>query len=252
MTTNEDGLITGLDLSENNLRGTLSAWIQYMPALTHLDLSGNAYLGGPLPAEITGLELDTLLLAGTQYCFSEGDDFQEWLDTIATTSYNTCGVFDDHPDIDALVALYNATNGPEWRDRDKWLVHAPLETWHGLAVDAEGRVTGIDLTSNSLKGEIPSEIGDLSRLKQLELESNELTGRIPSEIGRLRNLEHLNLVGNNLTGGIPSEIGQLANLDTLRLGNNDLTGGIPPEIGKLADLTFLNLGENMLEGAIPG
>jgi len=72
----------------------------------------------------------------------------------------------------------------------------------------------------------------------LNLSNRGLTGEIPSEIGTLTNLTSLNLSGNSLTGSIPSEVGNLTNLTLLNLGFNQLTGVIPESICELTNLTW--------------
>ena len=114
------------------------------------------------------------------------------------------------------------------------------------------QTTYLDLGSNQLTGEIPTEIGKLTNLIYLDLGSNQLTGEIPAEIGELTNLTGLLLYDNELTGVIPSEIGNLTNLIYLMLSSNELSGSIPPEIGNLANLQGLNLHSNQLSGLIPG
>ena len=44
-------------------------------------------------------------------------------------------------DRDALVALYHATDGPNWTNSTNWLSDRPLGDWHGVTV-SNGRVTG--------------------------------------------------------------------------------------------------------------
>ena len=110
--------------------------------------------------------------------------------------------------------------------------------------------TEIDLQSDELIGEIPSEIGYLTNLKYLYLAHNQLTGSVPSEIGNLTNLRNLYLDYNQLTGSIPLEIGNVTNLFELGLGNNQLTGEIPESICDLninwISDTFFNISENQL------
>jgi len=113
------------------------------------------------------------------------------------------------------------------------------------------QTTYLDLGSNQLTGEIPTEIGKLTNLIYLDLGSNQLTGEIPAEIGELTDLTGLLLYDNELTGVIPSEIGNLTNLIYLMLSSNELSGSIPPEIGNLANLQGLNLHSNQLSGLIP-
>ena len=162
---------------------------------------------------------------------------------------------DDDPDRAALVALYEATDGPRWVRSDKWLTSAPLGEWHGVWADSRGRVVALDLTSGNiglgLAGEIPADLAKLTSLNLLDLRGNDLTGEIPLELGNLTALEQLDLAGNRLTGSIPKWMGNLSKLKVLSLNHNDLTGGIPAELGHLADLLHLNLSYNQMEGSIP-
>ena len=151
----------------------------------------------------------------------------------------------------ALVALYNATDGANWRSNGKWQSEAPIGGWHGVTTDSDGRVTHLALYSNQLTGEIPAELGDLSNLEVLTPYSNQLTGEIPAELGGLINLVRLDLAANQLTGEIPAELGGLTNLESLDLAANQLTGEIPAELGDLSNLAQLSLAVNQLTGGIP-
>ena len=157
----------------------------------------------------------------------------------------------ENPDRAALVALYEATDGPNWVDNTNWLTDTPLGEWYGVFTDAAGRVIGLNLVDNGLQGVIPAEIGDLANLRFLQLALNALVAQIPPEIWGLANLESLNLGGTSLRGVIPPEIGGLAKMERLDLWNNLLTGPIPPELGGLANLKRLALFGNELTGPIP-
>ncbi len=153
----------------------------------------------------------------------------------------------------ALIALYNATDGPNWRNSTNWLSDNPLGEWHGVTTDGEGRVLQLILTDNQLSGEIPSELGNLSNLTRLSIYDNkQLSGEIPPKLGSLSNLTMLELGGDSqLSGEIPSELGNLHNLTWVKLDYNKLTGHIPPELGSLSNLRVLALGGNQLSGSIP-
>ncbi len=144
----------------------------------------------------------------------------------------------------ALVALYQATGGPNWAQwgRIHWQSNRPLDVWSGVTTNAEGRVTGLKLRGVGLRGVLPSELGELSALKSLDLASNQLSGGIPPELGRLAALESLDLSDNRLTDPLPPQLGRLSSLNALNLENNLFQGAIPPELGALPLFTHLLYG----------
>jgi len=168
----------------------------------------------------------------------------------------------ENPDRAALVALYEATDGPNWVDNTNWLTDAPLGEWYGVDTDASGRVWRLNLSGrysneesrwvrHGLSGHIPPELGNLSSLRLLLLYGNQLTGPIPPELGNLSNLTELWLFENQLTGPIPPELGNAARLTKILLLDNRLTGPIPSELGNLSELSVLGLCCNPLGGEIP-
>ena len=150
-----------------------------------------------------------------------------------------------------LVALYNATGGPNWTNNANWLSSEPLNEWHGVNTDDSGHVNGLELHNNQLMGSIPSALGNLSDLEQLRLNDNQLTGGIPASLGSLSNLTRLDLDDNQLVGEIPQELGNLSNLTHLDLNDNQLTGSIPTWLSNFSNLEFLNLGGNQFTGPVP-
>jgi len=151
----------------------------------------------------------------------------------------------------ALVALYEATDGPNWVDNTNWLTDARLDDWYGVDTDASGRVVRLELDDNALSGTVPAELGSLPELKRLDLPDNRLTGPIPVDLGNLTNLTNLELDDNELTGPIPPELGKLTKLTNLELDDNGLSGPIPAELGGLDNLAWLELNGNDLSGPLP-
>ena len=83
---------------------------------------------------------------------------------ISPTAEPTTGAESDR---EALVALYNATDGPNWTNNTNWLSEAPLDQWQGILIARTGRVATVWLEANGLSGEIPPEVGNLSNLDTL-------------------------------------------------------------------------------------
>jgi Leucine-rich repeat (LRR) protein len=158
----------------------------------------------------------------------------------------------------ALVALYYATNGPNWTNHTNWLEKGkPVSAWYGIIETDSCSVLKIDLTNNNLTGNI-SGIDSITegfeyfkQLNHLYLGQNKLYGNIPNAVGGYSELEELNLSENGFEGEIPPSLGKLAKLTTLDLGGNMLEGEIPAEIYNLAELKRLVLTTNKLSGKIP-
>ena len=170
----------------------------------------------------------------------------------------------ENPDRAVLVVFYRAMDGPNWTNNDNWLTDAPLREWHGVDTDDSGRVTSLVLeikwdeearswVTGTLSGQLPPELGNLSRLEVLDLKGNNLSGRIPPELGKLDRLRELDLSWNTrLVGPIPPELGKLTELERLELGDNQrMSGRIPPELGRLVNLEDLILHDVPVTGAIP-
>ena len=52
---------------------------------------------------------------------------------------------------EALIALYNATNGSEWNS--SWNLETSIETWYGVTVE-DNKVVEISLQFNNLQGTV--------------------------------------------------------------------------------------------------
>ena len=155
-------------------------------------------------------------------------------------------------DRQALVALYESTGGEDWVNSVNWLSDRPLQEWHGINVDEDGRIIHITMQDNGLEGSIPPQLEQLTALSVLNLGFNRLSGSIPPQLGNLSGLSILALYGNGLSGPIPPEIANLSGLTFLSLTNNRLSGPIPAELGGMRNLEILELFDNELSGPIPG
>ncbi|KAM7469495.1 hypothetical protein LguiA_007678 [Lonicera macranthoides] len=109
----------------------------------------------------------------------------------------------------------------------------------------------LDLRSNKLAGFIPASFGNLSSLTEISLAENNIQGTIPSELGRLTNLVFIqlrinNLTANNFHGEIPDSFSNASQLQTLGLSENMLTGQVPANLGSLQNLVWFNIADNLL------
>ena len=232
--------LTDLVLENNDLSGPIPSSIGNLSKLNWLALNNNQ-LSGPIPSSIGNLTKLTLLmltdnqlsgaipdslgnLVNLQVVFLSGNpnlcmpaSLKDW------KFYNIDGVSkckavgSVEGDRAALVVFYNATDGDNWKDKTNWLSDKPLGQWHGVEINAQGRVISLSLSSNQLTGAIPASIGTLTKINWLDLRDNQLTGSIPESIGNLINVVDLYLHNNQLSGAVPASIANLTNLIFLGL-----------------------------------
>ena len=134
---------------------------------------------------------------------------------------------------DALVWLYNHTNGPSWTDHTNWLVTHTVGNWFGITVGG-GHVTQVALNTNGLNGNIGAfPINNLLSLSLLRLESNgSISGNIggwmlPAALSQLR-LNNTSVSGNIGAWTLPAALTQLY-LNTTSVSGN-IGGWILPAL----------------------
>jgi Leucine-rich repeat (LRR) protein len=154
---------------------------------------------------------------------------------------------------DALIAVYESTNGPGWTDRTNWLGAGGTEcTWFGVTCDeSQSNVIYLELEDNHLDGTLPSSLRHLTKLKSLFVFSNDLRGALPPELGELPDLEWIFATRNGFTGNIPASFAALKKLRLLQLDENQLSGGVPAHLAGMTALEELGLSNNQFSGSIP-
>ena len=151
-----------------------------------------------------------------------------------------------------LIELYNATDGPNWKNNTNWNTVKPLDEWYGVTTAiGRDRVQQVHLSGNGLRGRLPASLGNLRYLLQLTLEDNELTGPIPPELARPTLLYILELGYNELTGTIPPSLRVFDIRDRLRLFYNRLTGTIPARLCQLESTINPQRGDDGSEVDLP-
>ncbi|XP_023750083.1 receptor-like protein EIX2 [Lactuca sativa] len=210
-----------LDLGENEISGNIPEWLgESFAMLLVLSLPSNRF-NGTIPTSLCKLKnIQILDLSVNDITWK-----------IPKCLNNISGMIMREKGILQASIEYNAIG----LDQSRLIITArvvfkALLQWKGRQSEYQktlGLVVSLDLSSNRLTGEIPSEITSLSALIALNLSRNSLIGSIPKDIGRLRQLDFLDLSRNDLLGGIPTSLSELSNLGVLDLSFNNLSGRIP-------------------------
>ncbi|XP_010691117.1 receptor-like protein 15 isoform X2 [Beta vulgaris subsp. vulgaris] len=234
-------MLETLDLSDNQLSGGIPLWINKIPSLTILLLAGNG-LHGLIPHQLCQLKNINILdlsrnnLSGDiPICFGNMSfGFNN------TMKYEYDPIYSDYSLGDATeLDFYDTPEEVEFLDKNQFF------SYKGKNLVL---MTGLDLSCNKLTGEIPPQLGELSKIQSLNLSHNFLSGSIPSRFSNLEQVESLDLSYNNLSGTIPSELIELNFLAIFNVSYNNLSGRVP-ETGQFANFDESNyLGNRRLYG----
>jgi subtilisin family serine protease len=134
-------------------------------------------------------------------------------DNDSSTGFNCTTVTEISPEeCQALVEIYNSTDGDNWKSHTGWNVTNTPCSWHGIQCSG-GHITRLYLQYNRLSGTIPPEIENLSHLAVLNIKNNALCGMIPIELMNLTHLWFLSLDSNHLSASDSGLIAWLNNLN---------------------------------------
>ncbi|XP_040369803.1 MDIS1-interacting receptor like kinase 1-like isoform X2 [Rosa chinensis] len=240
-----------LDLGFNQLSGSLPADIGLgLPNLEEFYAAWN-HLSGVIPKSISNAyELQILDLGG-------GNSFSGFIPTTLCllTNLEWLSLFENNLTIDTSTPVVNILSClPNLRNlRDLDFRSNPFNAELSIPFgNFSAPLQYLYLRNCRFRGNIPSDIGNLSSLILLSLGDNQLSRPIPSSMGRLHNLQGWDMSDNTLQGHIPDELCQLENLFHLKLGGNQLSGSVPSCLGNLtASLRKLFLKSNLLNSTIP-
>ncbi|XP_048322336.2 receptor-like protein EIX2 [Ziziphus jujuba] len=216
-------LLRLLDVGQNNLYGEIPIWIgDYLTDLIVLHLKSNRFYGS-LPLSLCQLsDIQILDLSLNDLFGVIPRCFHNFTPMIHEADDSDYGTFVDGIDSSYII-------DPS-RGYGRIFVNYAYITWKGknYKYDKNLRLLRIiDLSSNKLSGEIPTNLTNLVELVQLNLSRNNLSGTIPASIGKMKLLESLDLSHNQLSGKIPMGLADISYLAFLDLSNNQLWGRIP-------------------------
>ncbi|XP_074334335.1 LRR receptor-like serine/threonine-protein kinase EFR [Apium graveolens] len=209
--------VTALNLSSQQLGGTLSPHIGNLSFLRMINLPKNNFHGS-IPNEIGRL-------FRLQYLSLYSNSFQG----VFPVNLSHCV---DVRDIDL------GSNNLEGE------LPSDFSSWY--------EIDRIDLSTNHFTGSIPPSIRNLSSLSFLSLSQNNLQGRIPFDVSHLAKLVFLALSQNRLSGIVPRQLYNNSILTVVSLTQNELEGTLPSDLGfTLPKLQRFHVGVNRFSGPLP-
>ncbi|KAM3746751.1 hypothetical protein ACB098_06G224600 [Castanea mollissima] len=101
------------------------------------------------------------------------------------------------------------------------------------------------ISNNSLIGNIPSMICNISSLRLFDLSHNSLSGTLPQCLGNIsESIQVMDLRMNNFHGAIPNKFAKDNQLITLVINGNQLEGLLPKALVNCKKMEVLDLGNN--------
>ncbi|EAZ10639.1 hypothetical protein OsJ_00470 [Oryza sativa Japonica Group] len=229
--------INGLDLSDNEINGTIPHWAwETWNYISLLGLSGNRFTSvgyDPLlPLQVDLLDLSNNMLEGS-IPIPRGSS--------TSLKYSNNG-FSSMPsnfsahlrDVTFFMADGNEISG-----------NIPLEFCSAKSLQL------LDLSYNNFNGSISSCLMDsVSTLQVLNLKGNELHGVLPDDIKEGCSFQALDISGNLIEGKLPRSLVACKNLEVFDVGFNQISDTFPCWMSTLPRLQVIALRSNKFFGQV--
>jgi hypothetical protein len=193
-----------------------------------------------------------------------------------------------------MATLYFATEGGFWTQKYNFLSKAHECDWNngefGVFCDDGQTISRVELVASNLDGTLPRDVGLLTAIKVLNLTENSLRGDIPLSVAVMKDLITLDLsklldfpcrfydyeyapplhrmedIGldlqsctfsyfvcsgeNQLEGTVPQSLSMLKKLKTMNLAKNRLGGYQSSVLALLPNLMEVNISHNQIDGLL--
>ncbi|PRP89114.1 putative leucine-rich repeat receptor-like protein kinase [Planoprotostelium fungivorum] len=226
-----DGFVTSLSLPSNKLVGQLN--------LTHLDLSLNQ-LSGTIPASLGQLiHLEYLDLNGNKLTGIIPDMFGMMNELTDLYLYNNA-LYGPIPSSLSKVEHFELNR------------NTFLNGSIPVSIGNFNRLETLYLDYASISGSLPTSICNLTQLTVLSINCNRFSGTIPACFSQLVNLNYFLVWNNSFTGGLP-DMGMAKSMLWFDASSNYFSGNVPPGLLNIPTLTLLGVQHNFLRftGEIP-
>uniref|UniRef100_A0A7S2CKC7 Leucine-rich repeat-containing N-terminal plant-type domain-containing protein n=1 Tax=Haptolina brevifila TaxID=156173 RepID=A0A7S2CKC7_9EUKA len=271
------GRITGLQLSHNNLEGTIpDSLFDKLINLTVIDLSHNS-LSGTIPTTIGKLRNLMVFQVGhnrlsgtipteirTIGSHVPPDEMAISLADIAIEPEDGDGNVTYDWEITKTMGLsqfdvgHNNLNGTIPTTIGELANLQAADFSNNPELGADGCCDNADMYYQSFYGyntTLPTEIGALKKLQVLKMDWSRFMRHLPTEVGNLRNLQYWRVQGsfetNQVSGTIPSQFGKLKKLTEFMMENNTLSGTLSNDLTAMESLEKFTVQDNKLSGSMP-
>ncbi|CAH1452790.1 unnamed protein product [Lactuca virosa] len=233
--------LTGLSLSENQLKGTISKKLWELPNLNSLDLSENSLQGFPSSDYMSNLpDIEYIDLSSCKLGPRFPKWIQNLKNLTSIEIANT-GISDTIPlkfwdswpsQLTLLNLSSNNISGkvPDLSSNfdNNSVIDLSSNNFDGPITNVSSTVALLNLSRNKFSGGI-SFLCEVVHgfLVILDLSHNSLSGQIPDCLWHFKELQVLNLEHNNLSGRLPAFVGSMIKLEALDLYKNDLSEEFP-------------------------
>ncbi|KAD5961713.1 hypothetical protein E3N88_13186 [Mikania micrantha] len=225
-------MLTALDLSYNNLSGFIPTSLGDCGSLLRLFLKGNVFQG-TIPSSLSSLKGLLELDISNNNLSGQIPNFLELLKLEhLNLSYN---------DLEGEIPMVGV-----FANKRAFSVMGNSRLCGGIVELGLPKCKKTKKYAKNLSGTIPDSLYNLSLLTNISLSDNRLTGSLHTTIGRMfPYLAFLQLWGNQLTGPLPSSVSNCSRLIHFEVFENKFSGKLTIDFSKLRDIYYINLRDNL-------